>query len=125
MVSSHLLSEVEVTADEVIVIARGDVLYAGGIADLAGGTAAVEFDVDGSAETAATVRRLIESRGWHLESGGRRRGGSTSTVTGATLAELSGALADAGVAVRRIQDQGSLEDAYARLTAGRSDFVGH
>lgn len=124
LMSSHLLSEVEVTADEVIVIGRGSVLYAGDTDSLAEGVSAVEFDADDSAATAAAVHRLTDARGWRLESVGRRRGGSTYTVSGASLADVSAALSAARVTVRRIQDQGSLEDAYARLTAERSDFVG-
>lgn len=124
LMSSHLLSEVEMTADEVVVIGRGSVLYAGKTEALADGTSAVEFDVDDAAETAEAIQQLANSRGWHVESVGRRRGGVTYSVGGASVADVSAALSNAGVTARRIQDQGSLEDAYARLTAERSDFVG-
>ncbi|MDN5851472.1 MAG: ATP-binding cassette domain-containing protein [Actinomycetia bacterium] len=125
LLSSHLLSEVELTAGDVVVIGRGSVLYAGETGALAEGASAVEFDVDDSAEAAATVERLADSLGWRIESRSRRRGGQTYTVSGASLADVAAALAEVGLAARRIQDRGSLEDAYARLTADRIDFVGH
>ena len=123
LLSSHLLSEVELTADEVIVIGRGSVLYAGETDALADGFAAVEFDVDDSPETSAMVERLADAVGWRIESRSRRRGGHTYTIVGASLSDVSATLAEGGLVVRRIQDRGSLEDAYARLTADRTDFV--
>lgn len=124
LLSSHLLSEVDLTAGQVIVLGRGTVLYAGATAGLTDGSPVVEFDVDGSSETSTAVTELAASRGWQLESGPPRRGVATYTVSGTNLSTVSAALTDAGLRVRRIQDHGSLEEAYARLTADRSDYIG-
>lgn len=121
--SSHMLSEVEQTADEVVIMARGSVLYAGETSGLATGGGGVEFEVVTSDDALQRVNELAANRGWGLATSTSRRDSQVFSVAGVEVAEASAALHAAGVVVRRIHDHSSLADAYARLTADRADFV--
>jgi ABC-2 type transport system ATP-binding protein len=111
LVSSHLLSEMDQMADEVVVIDRGRLVRQGSIADLTGGRLSLRVS---SADHAALGRALIAAG---LES--RPDGGAGYTVTGAP-AHLVGEIAlHAGVALTELTPrETTLEDAFLELTEG-------
>jgi ABC-2 type transport system ATP-binding protein len=110
LVSSHLLAEVEQSADDVIVIAQGRALYAGPLADLGGRPGTVVATSDPPAFAA-----LAAQHGWQLESD---PGGYA--VIGPSASEIGQAAATAGIALHQLAERRSgLEAAFLRLTEGR------
>ncbi|HEX7537134.1 MAG TPA: ATP-binding cassette domain-containing protein [Dermatophilaceae bacterium] len=61
LVSSHVLSEVEQTVDDVVIIARGRLVHSSSLAELA---ALAEPSVRVTSPDAAGLRRLITAAGW-------------------------------------------------------------
>ncbi|HSK24129.1 MAG TPA: ATP-binding cassette domain-containing protein [Egicoccus sp.] len=107
-VSSHLLAEVELLADDVIVIDRGRLVAQGAIADLQ--------------QSGATVRTPAPER---LAEVLLRAGATvtphdeTLTVQGLSLPEIGDAALAAGIAVHELtQQSGSLEELFLDWTHG-------
>ncbi|MFH8925807.1 ABC transporter ATP-binding protein [Streptomyces pristinaespiralis] len=116
-VSSHLMSEMEHTADELIVIGRGELIAAESLTDFAarGSGAAVAVRTPHGDRLAA----LLTAEGATV-----RADGDLLTVTG-TSAERVGELAlDHRILLHEITTRGaSLEDAFMELTAGSVEYV--
>jgi ABC-2 type transport system ATP-binding protein len=112
LVSSHLLSEVAQTVDDVVVISRGRLVYEGTIEQFthrAGGGVRVRSRDDG--RLAAAMERA----------GGRvRRGSGDHLLVDGLAAEAVGELALAeGIALSELTGEGaSLEDVFLELTSG-------
>ncbi len=124
LVSSHLLSEVDRTADRVVVLGRGSVLFEGAVADLPTGAAGdTEIEIDDGAMVLATLDAVAVARGWQLTPVAARRGSRVFRVSGGSLAEIAAALMEGGVALRRIERESSLEQAYRGLTRGEVEFA--
>jgi ABC-2 type transport system ATP-binding protein len=115
--SSHLMSEMALTADHIIVVGRGRVLADAPVAEVVAGA------------RASTVR-VRSPRAGHLADLLRRSGASvTSTgpgaleVSGRTAAEIGDSAAEAGVPLHELASvEGSLEDAYLQLTADQVEY---
>jgi ABC-2 type transport system ATP-binding protein len=112
LISSHLLSEVVQTVDDVVILARGQSVYAGSLAALnaTGATVTIVATPDPPAFAA-----LAASRGWVLtgDSGGY-------AVTGPSAAEIGQAAFDAGVILHQLASQPSqLETMFLTLTEGQ------
>jgi ABC-2 type transport system ATP-binding protein len=115
--SSHLMSEMALTADHVIVVGRGRVLADAPVAEVVAGA------------RASTVR-VRSPRAGHLADLLRRTGATvTSTgpgtleVSGRTAAEIGDSAAGAGVPLHELASvEGSLEDAYLQLTADQVEY---
>jgi ABC-2 type transport system ATP-binding protein len=114
LVSSHLLSEVAQSADDIVVISQGVLRVSGpleqvlGAADGAGGSVTRVRAADGD-----RLAALLRDRGITLESNGSGvllAHGVPPEVVGAVAAELGVALAELGAQSR------SLEDAFLELT---------
>ncbi|GAB3596200.1 ABC transporter ATP-binding protein [Microbacterium tumbae] len=112
LVSSHVLSEVEQVADEILVIARGQRKFAGSLATLADPTAgpvvvdALDRDALEAALTAAGFDFEV------LRSG--------LTVRGSDAATIGSLAASAGVALTTLQQRGpTLEDVFLDLVNDR------
>jgi ABC-2 type transport system ATP-binding protein len=111
VVSSHLLAEVDQTVDDVVVIARGQALYAGPLAGL-GGTSRVSLVATPDPPAFAALAARL---GWGL--GGDPVG---YAVTGPTAAEIGDAAFAAGIVLHQLTERGSsLETAFLALTEGR------
>jgi len=118
LVSSHLMSEMELTADRLIVIGRGRLL-----AD----TTTSEFiDANSHAVTivrsphGSRMRRLIDRLGAdvELDAGGGWR------VTGPDTATIGDAALAAGIAVHELRPlRSSLEDVYSRVTETSVEYA--
>jgi len=116
--SSHLMSEMALTADHLIVLGRGRVLADAPLAD-----------VVARAQTASV--RVRTPMAAELEDVLRRRPGTEVTsqerdvlvVTGATPPEIAAVAAAAGLVLHEIAPvQVTLEDAYLQLTARETEY---
>ena len=112
LVSSHLLSELALSADDVVVISGGALRASGPLDEVLGG--------DG--ESATRVRSGEPERlAAVLSDGGRlveRLGADTIVVPGMTPAEVGRLAAREGIPLRELAATGrSLEDAFLDLTA--------
>jgi ABC-type multidrug transport system ATPase subunit len=119
LVSSHLLSEMEHTADRVVIVGAGRLVREGSITELRSGA---------QGESAVLVRspdpaRLAEA----LEAAGlgvRRGDDGLVTVTGATPAEVGARAFQAGLELHELRAESSgLEELYFRLTAGQEQYA--
>jgi ABC-2 type transport system ATP-binding protein len=117
LVSSHLMSEMENTADRLIIIGRGQLIVQAGIGELlaAGSGSFVKVRSPQAAELAA----LLEASGAVVTC----EGNGTLAVTGAST-EAIGELARAsGFTLAELSaQQASLEDRYLELTRDSADY---
>ncbi|MDP3950598.1 ATP-binding cassette domain-containing protein [Microbacterium sp.] len=112
LVSSHVLSEVEQTADEILVIARGELKFAGTMEDLADpSTGPVVVD----AADRRALSQALSTAGLEFEI---LRSGLT--VRGSDAASIGAVTAGAGVALTTLQQRGpTLEDVFLDLVNDR------
>jgi ABC-2 type transport system ATP-binding protein len=124
LLSTHILSEVEMTCDHVIIINRGAVAEAGPLADLsrrAGQRAMLIAELGGRVD-GATVRRLLNVERAEAEpvADGVRLRIPTSDPPG-LAARLAALAAEQGWQVRELRpQQQTLEDLFVRIV-GRED----
>lgn len=111
LISSHLLSEVQHTVDDVVIIAQGRLVHASSLADLSA-LAAPETYVE--SPDPARLAALCADRGWSA-----REDGVGLVVTGSSGAEIGAAAYAAGVELHQLAARGAgLEDVFLRLTGG-------
>ncbi|RYV50158.1 ATP-binding cassette domain-containing protein [Pengzhenrongella frigida] len=114
LVSSHVLSEVEQTVDDVVIIARGALVHSSSLAALA---ALAEPSVRIASPDAAGLTRLIELAGWadRLEPAASTRPG-VAVLHRVTAAEIGARAFAAGLELHELtpRDVG-LEDTFLRL----------
>lgn len=112
LVSSHVLSEIEQVADDVVVLSKGRAVHAGPIADLAessGGAVVVDAENRAPLITALSAAKLDFDV---LRSG--------VTVRGSDAAAVGAVAAAAGVALTLLQQRSpSLEEVFLDLVYGR------
>ncbi|MGB3376104.1 MAG: ATP-binding cassette domain-containing protein, partial [Microbacterium sp.] len=112
LLSSHVLSEIEQVADNVVVLSKGRSVYSGGIEDLAdpaGGAVIVDAENRAQLITALSSAKLTFDV---LRSGVTVRDSNSATVGAITAA--------AGVPLTVLQQRGpSLEDVFLDLVYGR------
>lgn len=114
LVSSHVLSEVQHTVDEVVVIARGRLVHASSLADLAATAEAGTLVV---AADGQRLSRLAADRGWRAEAEG-----DGLLLRGVTAAEAGAACFAAGLELHQLATRGEdLEAAFLRLTAAHRE----
>ena len=116
LLSSHLMTEMELTADRLVIIGRGRLIAETSVAELAARFArGVLVQTPRTGDLAA----LLESAGATV----RGEPGGGLTVTGLDAAAIGDLAARHGVPVHAIaQRTASLEDAYMRLTADAEQF---
>lgn len=118
LVSSHVLSEVEQTVDDVVIIAQGRLVHTSTLADLA--ALAVPVVALRSPDTAG-VHRLAAERGWRLAAPDDARRDATGTVhvEGVTPEQVGAAAFGARLEVHELRPvKQSLEPLFLRLTHG-------
>jgi ABC-2 type transport system ATP-binding protein len=119
LVSSHLLSEMEQTADRVVIVGAGRLVREGSIAELRSGATGAGSVLVRSPE----VTRLAEA----LRSGGLTvEDGQDGllTVARATPAEVGSRAFAAGIELHELRAQSSgLEELYFQLTTGQEQFA--
>jgi ABC-2 type transport system ATP-binding protein len=109
--SSHVLAEVELVADRLVIIDRGHVVRQGSAAELvgAGGGVAVR------STEGPRLARLAEEAGWQVRADGSGR----IVILGASAAEIGGLAAREGIALAELSAETSgrqLEDLFLELT---------
>ncbi len=116
LVSSHVLSEIQQTVDDVVIIAGGELVHASTLADLA---SQAERTVHVSTPDPALLERLAAEHGWRLE-----RTPADTVITGPTAAEVGALAFSARLELHALADGTiDLEDVFLRLT-GRDTQVG-
>ncbi len=119
LVSSHLLAEVEQTADRIVIVGAGRLVRQGSIAELRAGAegAATVFVRSPQASGLAGVLR---SSGLQVQSDGAE----ALTVEGATPATVGHQAFAAGIELHELRARTSgLEEIYFRLTTGQEQFA--
>ena len=120
LLSSHLLGEVQATADRLIVIARGEVVAQGTPGELTGGAArTVVRTADGLAADRALRRALAEDEIVV------REGPDGGLVTEATPELVGRAALRGGIALAELRpssDGASLEQLFFELTADKTEY---
>jgi ABC-2 type transport system ATP-binding protein len=113
-VSSHILPEIQLMADEVAIIAHGRLVRAGPLDRLLAGTAEIRVEVEEQVVPRATD--LLADLAKEIHSDGR--GPGWLTVVGATVkpAEVNRVLVGAGVNVSGLEVGSDLESLFLSLT---------
>jgi len=109
LLSSHVLSEVQQTVDDVVVIRHGRIVFTGTLSALEAGTARVRVD---GADRAALADALTRA-------GATVEPGDTGlTVLGIDVARTGEVARDAGIALTHLSDESDgLESVFLALTA--------
>ncbi len=111
LVSSHLLGEVQQTADRLLIMSRGHLVYAGSLEEL---TDPSEFATLVDGPDRAALADALRAAGWEPEV--LRTG---LTVRGTEPAEVGAALAGTGVALSLLMRRGpALEEIFLDLVNG-------
>jgi ABC-2 type transport system ATP-binding protein len=118
LVSSHLLSEVELMCDRVTILNRGKLVAEGTMADIVGSSAgAAAYQVTVAEHEVATAMNSMAGLGLTVEP----KGGGSLSVTGPITdgSQLSCVLAAEGIYVSALtQDKPDLERVFLSLTEG-------
>jgi ABC-2 type transport system ATP-binding protein len=116
-VSSHLMSEMEHTADQLVVIGRGELIAAESLAEFSSRGARRSVTV-GSPE-AAVLRDLLI-----VEGGTVQEAGELLTVTGLTASRIGEIALEHRVPLYELSTRSaSLEEAFMELTAGSVQYL--
>jgi ABC-2 type transport system ATP-binding protein len=117
--SSHLMSEMSLTADRLIIIGRGRLITETTIDELLRGTDGASEAVRARSPQAGQLAELLRARGASVTSGD----GGTLAITGAT-SDAVGELARAnGLSLQELSVQrASLEERYMELTRDSADY---
>ncbi|MFJ1675651.1 ABC transporter ATP-binding protein [Streptomyces sp. NPDC088251] len=120
--SSHLMSEMQLTADHLVIIGRGELLADTSMADFLAGSsrASVRARVPDPEELSVLVRRLVADSGVKVEASGK----DEIVVSGRTAAEVGDLAHSSGVRLHQLSDaQVSLEQAYMELTVRSVEYA--
>jgi ABC-2 type transport system ATP-binding protein len=115
-VSSHLMSEMALTADQIIVIGRGALITQGSVDDL---TATAQGTVLVRASDLAGLTRALEAQQARVQSSGDK----SLTVSGLTSDQVGEAAFKAGITLFELTPQrASLEEVFMDLTAESVEY---
>jgi len=119
LVSSHLLSEMEQTADRVVIVGAGRLVREGSIAELRSGAQGAGAVLVRSPE-ADRLADVLQDAGFAVT----RAVDGLVTVAEATTADVGSRAHRAGVELHELRAETSgLEELYFRLTAGQEQFA--
>ena len=111
LVSSHMLSEVQQSVDDVVIIAAGRLVHASSMAEL---SALASPRVAVTSPDGPALGRLAAEQRWHVSS--RSADGTTLEVDHVSTAQVGAAAFAAGVELHGLLDKtDSLEDLFLRL----------
>ena len=115
--SSHLMSEMALTADHLIVLGRGRIIADAPVADILAGSALGRVQL--RSPQADRLSALLAANGVTISS----TGGDTLHVVGLTTEQIGDAAAQAGVPLHELTLLGaSLEEAYMELTQDEVEY---
>jgi ABC-2 type transport system ATP-binding protein len=116
-VSSHLMSELEGTADHLVVIGRGRLIADAGVGELIG--AASDHTVTLRTPDRNEVMALLAGAGAAVTS----TGGDALTVAGLAPERIAGLVAEAGLGLSALTPhRATLEEVYMQLTQGAVEY---
>lgn len=119
-VSSHLMSEMALTAEQLVVIGRGQLISSGSVQDFIAESSGQFVRV--RSPEAGVLRALLLERGAHVVA---EDDGSYS-VSGLDAAAIGTIAGDAGLHVHELSPQmASLEEAFMELTRDSVEYRGH
>ncbi|WP_435206449.1 ATP-binding cassette domain-containing protein [Micromonospora sp. bgisy143] len=120
-VSSHLMSEMQLTADQLVVIGRGRLLADAPVGDVIAGSAVAVRVRSPHREGLATLAARLTATGGTVEEAGP----DELTVTGATVDRIGDLAYELGVRLHELSPHGaSLEQAFMELTADSVEYAG-
>ncbi|GHA67743.1 ABC transporter ATP-binding protein [Streptomyces tauricus] len=119
LVSSHLMSEMENTADQLVVIGRGSLIAAESLADFAARGTRPSVTVRTPDHDRTALTELLTGEGAEV-----RRAGGALTVTGLSADRIGELALRHGVLLHELSARpASLEEAFMALTADSADHV--
>ncbi|MGP4110290.1 ATP-binding cassette domain-containing protein [Streptomyces sp. 4N509B] len=128
--SSHLMSEMELTADHLVVIGRGRLLADAPVREVIASRSAVRTVVRGPLAEAGRLRETLEAAGARVEphlprgegDGERERGGERWLVSGLDAAAVGERARAAGLALHELTPLlASLEEVYTAIAADQGE----
>jgi len=130
LVSSHLMNEMAVTADYLIVIGRGKLITESSTDEVI--ARSTDKSVRVRTPDAARLTKLITEAGGKVAPGGAPRPGDATangadllTVTGLDAARIGEIAASASIVLHELTPVASLEEAFLELTSGSLEFGQH
>ncbi|MFN2608278.1 MAG: ABC transporter ATP-binding protein [Acidimicrobiales bacterium] len=127
-VSSHLMSEMALTADHLVVIGRGRLIADASVAEVIASSSGNHVRV--VSPQAAALRRMVEDRGGTVsvdtaaDAMGRDGAGSLM-VTGLTCRDVGELAGGAGIVLHELSPQeASLEEVFMEMTRDSAEFSG-
>ncbi len=118
-VSSHLMSEMSLTADHLVVIGRGKLIADASVAEVIGSSSGNHVRV--VSPQAAALGDLIDKFGAKAN----LEGDDVLTVTGLTCRDVGEMAATAGITLHELSPQeASLEEAFMEMTRDSAEFLG-
>ncbi len=120
LVSSHLMNEMAVTADYLIVVGRGRLITEASTEDVIARSA--DQSVRVRTPDAARLAELVTSAGGKAAPGAVSNGVGLLTVTGLPAARIGELAASGGVVLHELTPMASLEEAFMELTSGSLEF---
>jgi ABC-2 type transport system ATP-binding protein len=118
LISSHLMSEMALTADRLIVVGRGSLIADGSVDDIVRRTSTGHVRVD-TAEP-ERLRALLVDLGADVST----QDDGTFAVTGLDARDIGTAAAAAGIALYELASQSaSLEEAFMELTRDAAEYI--
>ncbi|MFY1620203.1 ABC transporter ATP-binding protein [Micromonospora sp. WMMD736] len=120
-VSSHLMSEMQLTADQLVVIGRGRLLADAPVGEVIAGSAVVVRVRSPHREGLATLAARLAATGGTVEEAGPFE----LTVSGSTVERIGDLAYELGVPLHELSPHGaSLEQAFMELTADSVEYAG-
>ncbi|MEU4335535.1 ATP-binding cassette domain-containing protein [Micromonospora lupini] len=120
-VSSHLMSEMQLTADQLVVIGRGRLLADAPVGDIIAGSGHAVRVRSPHPEGLATLAARLAAHGATVDPAGP----DELTVTGTTVDRIGDLAYELGVRLHELSPHGaSLEQAFMELTADSVEYAG-
>jgi ABC-2 type transport system ATP-binding protein len=123
LVSSHLMNEMAVTADYLIVVGRGRLITEASTEDVI--ARSTDQSVRVRTPDAARLAELITKAGGKAAPGAASNGVGMLTVTGLPAARIGEIAASGGIVLHELTPMASLEEAFMELTSGSLEFGAH
>ena len=120
LVSSHLMNEMAVTADHLIVIGRGRLITEASTEDVI--ARSTDKSVRVRTPDADRLAEMITAAGGKVTRGGAENGAGLLTVTGLESPRIGELAASASVVLYELTPLASLEGAFMELTSGSVEF---
>ena len=122
-VSSHLMNEMAVTADYLIVVGRGRLITEASTEDVI--ARSTDQSVRVRTPDAARLAELITKAGGTATPVPASNGVGLLTVTGLPAARIGEIAASGGIVLHELTPMASLEEAFMELTSGSLEFGSH